>query len=226
MLCVFFVLIFIWLGVWQLHRYHYKKILMNNYQSRLQAAPKPFSDIKNEDIQFQSVIVKGRYLKDSVMLIQNRLYQGRLGFEVLTPFQVADSEKLLLVDRGWIEKPANQAIPKVTLDQEVLTTTGYIKLLDEHQFILGKNILYPLIHPLTMQKIDIAELSKLTHFSYYPFVLRLALSEQNGFVRDWTITAVEPERHMGYAIQWFVMAFVLMLAYLGFSCDRYVKEQK
>ncbi|MDR3490742.1 MAG: SURF1 family protein [Gammaproteobacteria bacterium] len=217
---MFFVALFILLGVWQLHRFHYKKVLLNNYQARLHAEAIPFSAITNLDVQFKSVIVQGHFVKNSDMFIQNRLYKGRLGYDVITPFQVTNSKKLLLVDRGWVAESANHTVPDAALQKQVASIMGYLKLLDERQFILGNNISDSTAHSLIMQKIDIAELTKITHADYYPFVLRLAVFEPNGFTRDWTITAVEPERHMGYAIQWFVMAFVLMLAYLAFCCEK------
>jgi surfeit locus 1 family protein len=220
LLCLIFFVVLCQLGIWQLHRYHYKKDLLTAYDQRLHAAPISFmAAMKNpQNLRFQSVTVTGHYEDKFQMVISNRYYQDKPGFEVLTPLRIQGDNKLLLVDRGWIEKTTKPlALPKISGDQHI---TGYIKLLDERQFILGNNILEPNSTPVVIQKIDIADINALTHEAFYPFVLRLNPAQPNGFVRDWIISASPPERHFGYAIQWFAMALVLLIAYFCFACER------
>ena len=215
---VFFGL-FCALGVWQLHRYDYKKNLLATYQQRLASLPKPF---QADSQQFQTIVVTGRYLNQLTMLVQNRFYKDQPGFEVLTAFKIPHDEKLLLIDRGWISsqfrEKGNLSTHSPVHGNDVVV--GYVKFLNEYQFILGENILYPNASPIVMQKIDTKKLSEITHQAFYPFILRLSANQPNGFVRDWTITTVLPERHMGYAVQWFAMAFVLLIAYFCFCCER------
>jgi len=219
LLCLFFATLFCVLGVWQLHRYQFKKDLLMTYQQRLNGTPMVFSNIASsaETLPFQKVIATGIYLNQFTLLIQNQFYHDQLGYEVLTPLQISDDTKLLLVDRGWIPATSNHTapnIPNVIGKQKIL---GYIKVLNEFQFTLGQNILDTQHYPLVIQKIDFHEINQVTKKTFYPVVLRLDVSQPNGFVRDWTITNVIPQRHMGYAVQWFAMAFVLIIAYLCFA---------
>ena len=48
----------------------------------------------------------------------------------------------------------------------------------------------------------------------YRAELRLAAQEAHGFRRDWPLANSSPERHRGYALQWFTMAAVLLLLFL------------
>lgn len=220
LLCLGFFCLFCLLGTWQLHRYAYKKTLLSTYQERLTAKPTQLG--KDEVGQFQPVSVQGQYLGELTMLVQNKFHNDQLGFEVLTPVKVDGTEKLLLVDRGWVGSIKSSLTPLFQKGK----LSGYIKILDEHQFILGKNILQPNASPLVMQKIDIDEISRITQHAFYPFILRLNPTEPNGFARDWVITSVIPQRHLGYAVQWFAMAFVLLIAFFCFCCERvetYVK---
>jgi len=230
LLCLFFVILFCVLGVWQVHRYQYKKTLLFTYQHRLESAPVPFSPLmlglnvsrQNADqtLQFQPVEMEGHYVNALTMLVQNQVYKGQMGVEVLTPLQIAGEKKLLLVDRGWVRKPNNDTMPSIKPISGTQRINGYIKILNEYQFILGKNIYYPSASPIVMQKIDTDEISRMTHQSFYPFILRLGDSGAAGYVRDWTIITVLPQRHMGYAVQWFLMAMVLFIAYFCFCCER------
>lgn len=221
-LCLFFVCLFYVLGVWQLHRYHFKKTLLADFQQRLVTAPIPFEKLSGDmdSWQFQNVTVRGHYVNESTMLLQNQFNQNHIGFDVITPFQIANEKKLLLIDRGWVEQSQGGTLPKIDAIQGEQQITGYIKIYNEHQFTLGKNILYPSQIPLVMQKVDTNELTQITHQNYFPFVLRLNAAEKNGYKRDWPITTVMPERHMGYAVQWFAMAIVLIIAFLCFCCER------
>lgn len=221
---IFFSL-FCALGVWQFHRYEYKKNLLAVYQQRVVGPPQSF---QGNEPEFQLIKVTGHYLNQYTVLLQNRFYHGQLGWEVLTPFKVAHHSALLLIDRGWIsrERAKQKNFFQVFPERGSETVIGQVKLLNEYQFILGKNILRPEVFPLVMQKIEIKKLSEVTHQLFYPFIVRLSASEPHGFVRDWVITTILPERHLAYAVQWFAMAAVLLIAYLSFCCERVIKNDK
>jgi surfeit locus 1 family protein len=226
---LFFFILFCKLGFWQLHRAHYKKELLQNYHQRLTAEPTPLTKLAqhpiNDLLQFKTVELQAQYLNHSTMFVQNQFYQDQPGYEVLTPVQIAGNQKLLLVDRGWVAQTQNLLPPPLQEVNGLQYISGYIKLLNEYQFTLGENILYPKRSPLIMQKIDIEEITRLTHRQYYPFILRLN-SPKYGFIRHWTITTMSPERHTGYAVQWFAMALALLIAYLCFTMERVKNNEK
>lgn len=228
--CLFFLILFCLLGTWQLHRFHYKKTLLISQQTQSAAKPIPFLQIVHSKniLQFQPVTVEGLYINKLTMFVQNRLYKGQIGFDVLTPLRIPGEKKLLLVNRGWIKRPDSQKteridflnVPTIANVENLQHITGSIKLLNEQPFILGKNIFDPRTSPIVMQKIDIEEISRITQESFFPFILRLDSTQPHGFMRDWIMTTIMPERHLGYALQWFVMALVLVIAYSCFSINR------
>lgn len=213
---VFFVLCCV-LSVWQLHRYQFKNNLLVSYQKQLQSKPQSLQDVlhKEGEKQFRVVAATGEYLPELTVLVQNRVYNGRIGFEVFTPLRVAGEKTLFLVDRGWVDKMEN-ATPPATSKQNVF---GYLKENNEYQFILGKNIVSPK-HPIVLQKLDLIDIAAITKQDFYPLLLRLDPHADNGFVREWTITAVTPERHLGYAAQWFIFALIILIAYFCFCIER------
>ncbi len=223
LLCLALFCLCIALGCWQLHRYHTKKTLLANYQKHL-TEPAQLFNSHSPVVPFQSIEVKGRYVNPLTVLIQNRFYHDELGFEVLTALQMPNDKRLLLVDRGWVKK-INAPLPVIESIAAPQHLTGHIKLLDEYQFILGKNSYTPEKRPLVVQRIDVKELSQWTHQDFYPFLLRLNANEPGGYVRDWTIVTVTPERHMAYTVQWFALALVLLIAYFCFCCEKISKEE-
>jgi surfeit locus 1 family protein len=215
LLCLFLFILCCVLGVWQLHRYALKKNLL--LEQKLHLSAKPLALVNAQHIQFERIKVSGHYVNELTMLVQNRFYHDAPGFEVLTPLRMPHDKKLLLIDRGWVAK---LNMPKIAVVQEQQNIVGYIKLLNEYQFILGDNILQPNKTPLVLQRIDIKEISQATQQSFYPFILRMDADQAHGFVRDWIITTVTPERHMAYAVQWFFLALVLLIAHFCFCCER------
>lgn len=219
---VFFFFLFISLGIWQLHRYEYKKILLKNYQQRISMKPLSLKELNQySDKNFLPIKVKGHYENNKVILLQNRIHQHQVGYEVIMPFKAKNQNKILLVNRGWIAEQKNLTKKsKLFSVYGQQTIQGYVRILGEYQFILGEALINPGHWPLLIQKIDFHQLHQLLKTPLYHFVLRLDPQEANGFVRDWKLMSVLPERHLGYAIQWFAMAFVLVIAFLAFSIRR------
>jgi surfeit locus 1 family protein len=49
----------------------------------------------------------------------------------------------------------------------------------------------------------------------------LDASDGHGFVRDWRpVYGVTPDKHRAYAMQWFTLALVLLLIYIGVNSKR------
>lgn len=212
---VFMLLLMVTLGFWQIKRYHFKLRLLNDYSINLSAASVPLANLDTHKnlltLQFKPVTFSGFYQNDQNIFIPNRQENNRDGFEVITPVtSAANNKQLVLVDRGWVKKTSNP--PQVASVKGLQAISGRIKLLNEYQFILGPTVLSRTGNSFIMQKIVIDELQKLTRQTYYPFLLRLNKNDRNGFSRNWVVTTVEPSRHLGYAVQWFVMSLVLGIA--------------
>jgi surfeit locus 1 family protein len=224
--CALIISLCCFLGNWQLHRYHFKKNLLQTYEQNKLKPPLTLAQYNAtpQATQFQKIVVTGNYVTQQTVLLQNKPYKEQLGYEVITPLKMAGEKSQLLVDRGWVAQGNENSGSVLHTLGDTEKITGAVKLLNEHQFILGKNILDATRKPMLMQKLDIDELSGLTGQSYFPFVLRLSADAPEGFVRDWVITAVQPERHLGYAFQWFAMALALLIAYFCFCCERIKRE--
>lgn len=214
------------LGCWQLKRYHYKKYLLQEFNLAMQAAPAPLHDvIKLTHPEFHRVQITGHYLNSKTILLANRLMEHQSGYDVITPFVISNEKQAVLVDRGFV--PAQIAEhTDISAQQNIVTLTGYLKFPDKHAFILGPEILNKTF-PLEVQKINIQKIENATQLKLFPFLIRLSHDESNGFYREWPITIMMPAQHLGYAIQWFLMALVLLIAYGFFvkhSLSRFAGE--
>jgi len=215
--CLLLLILLCQLGVWQIHRYHFKQNLELDYQKNLALPFQPLTTIENnKNLDFKKVSIQGNYVFN--IFVQNKIHHNKMGFQIFSALQVKNQNKILLVDRGWIEKPLDKELPDIPLLKDEQEMKGYIKYINEYQFILGNNILQK--NPIVLQKIDLNEMSRLSQKQVFPFVLRLDPKEANGFLREWVINVSPPKKHLGYAVQWFCMAFVLCIAFLCFSFER------
>ena len=83
------------LGMWQLQRAHFKEGVENRFQDRL-AEPYQSLQFADElqDIQYRKLRLQGRYDNARSLLLDNQLHRGKAGYQVLTPLQLVDSDRV------------------------------------------------------------------------------------------------------------------------------------
>ena len=206
------------LGVWQLMRYEAKKSLLSHYANAQTHSPVALSkEPNNQNVLFKRIKVQGVFINQQTLLLAHRYHHHQLGFEVITPLEIDNTRKIVLVNRGWIKKSQAQSLLPVFGRQ---TLTGWIKT-PEYRFILGKNRINGISQgPYQIQRINIKEIKEIIQQPLYPFVLRLDNSPGNqafSYVRDWQLVNMSPQKNLGYAFQWFAMALALLIAFFIFS---------
>jgi surfeit locus 1 family protein len=72
-----------------------------------------------------------------------------------------------------------------------------------------------------VQQLDLAQLEQVLETRLLPVILLLDKSDEHGFVREWQpVYGVTPDKHRAYAMQWFTLAVVLLLIYVGVNSKR------
>lgn len=204
------VLILVSLGTWQLTRGMYKaelekKIEMSKDRTMdLQTAPKNWNDLN-----YREVRLMGKPDSKGMMLLDNRIYQGRVGYEVIVPFMLQDQSAIVLLNRGWISREqANHLEDDVIIkDMQIigqlyLPKTG-LKLVDT---ILARDQ-----WPRVIAYLDIPSLSYELEISLAPAVVVLDSTNDYAFEKIWQPYVMSPVRHYGYAVQWWGLALVLLI---------------
>lgn len=211
--------ILLFLGTWQLHRADEKKHILDAFQHHLRNAPLALSS-QNVNLQaYQRVVFQGKYAHKTLFL-DNQYYHHQFGFDALHPVQLSDG-RWVLVDRGWMRIANRHAVlPKLPVAQTVQTFSGYIYYPSHKSMSLGALLDRQQGTRFLIEKLDIRFIETLLHRRFMPFIIRLEKPEERAFVRDWPLTSMAPARHVGYAVQWFLMAFVLIVIYFAGSIHR------
>ncbi len=206
------------LGLWQLEREQQKLDAEKVYETRSANEPTDVSSIDwtNPDLNWIAIRATGFFDNTRQLLLDNRILNSVVGYEVISPFYTDD--RVLLVNRGWIAQgPSRQSLPELGLTEEQITITGHIYVPDGELITLGAEEAVTDRWPKVIQSVDIQVLSSVMDEAFEPHIVRLDESSTAVLQTNWTAINMRPEVHRAYAVQWFVMASVLMFLYLFFS---------
>lgn len=221
------------LGVWQLERAKESMAIRDHYRARSRMAPIDIntSALHPATAEFRRADVKGRYRGDFTIYVDNKVLNGIAGYYVLTPLEILNAPgagvavgtgRFILVNRGWRSwGGSRQSLPAVDTPGGVVALSGRLKAPPKYYFTLQR-------HPPTKftrlwENLDLARYRKITGLAVSALVLRLDPNDTGGggFVRQWPeYTDPWVQRHNGYAIQWFSMAFILVVMYVGLNIEK------
>ena len=205
------------LGFWQLQRADEKRQLLDNFASRSTQPPIALTGALLEgDRSGSPAEIVGHYEEAGQFLWDNRTYEGQPGFHVITPFVIDGSETRILIDRGWIPlEGSRDRLPRPEVPQGGRNIIGHLYAPSKGFTLEGSPPDYGA--PLR-QNLDLDVLRKKAAFALQPYVLRLSPDDPDGFLRAWSAPErTSVQRHQAYAVQWFGMAAVFVIALAAFN---------
>lgn len=176
-----------------------------------------------EALQWHPVVVRGTWLRESTIFLDNKVYRQRVGYQVLTALRIEDSSAVVLVNRGWVAAPRLRTeLPIVTTPVGLLEITGIARKFEDHAFEFGH---YQPIGTV-WQHVREAEYRQLSRQDALPVIVLQSDAVPtgaitDGLIRDWSdIIAHEnpASRHYGYATMWVV--FAILAAGYGFVAGK------
>ena len=204
------------LGCWQLTRAQQKGDLLAAYAERSVQAPVGVDRLLQlQDPAYRRVRLHGHFDGEHSLLLDNRMREGRAGVELLQPFHDEPSDQWLLVNRGWLPWPDRREPVHFDTPSDLMTLDAWAYVTPGSVFQLRPDAVggqWP--HLLTA--IDAAQLWQRLQRVGFSHEVRLEAGPASYRV-DWPVTAMGPEKHLGYAVQWFALALALTLLYLYFG---------
>ncbi len=206
------------LGLWQLDRAQQKTVMLE-----MQAQRKDEPDIvltadmpeSINGLRYHNASVSGRYDINHQFLLDNQIVAGKAGYFVLTPFIIEQTNRAILVNRGWL--PLNKDrrhLPEIGFAQEDQRISGRINNFPSVGIKLEGAEIPAKGWPSVVQLVDTRVLEPLLGYSLFDFQLQLAPDQANGYLRDWKIyNFMPPEKHIAYAVQWFGLAAALVILF-------------
>ena len=211
--------LFVRLGLWQWHR----GVDRQEQWARFARGADQVLTLGTRDVAdvplFQRVTVTGRLDGAHQFLLDNRTFQGRAGYEVLTPL-ARDGAPLLLVDRGWVPFSGSRAhLPDVSFDAPAsLTLTGRIGTLPSPGLAMGRAP--PPAGPSWPKVTSYPDMPQLVTALGTPLAPRILLLDSAapfGDARAWQAPGLPPLRHFSYAVQWWSFAALTLIVWAVLS---------
>ena len=207
---IFFVFVFVFLGIWQIERAANKEGLLQDFNSEQESPP---TRLTSQSPNWSRVFVDGVFDSSRQILIDNQIHNGKVGYKIFTPFRF-DDNKIVLVDRGWIGQGQSRSdLPQLNILEKksriIATVTS------PEQGVLAGSELLTNEWPRVSQSKAVEVIASAFNEPILDIVLVLdpGSSQITEFIQIKPF-AITPVKHYGYAMQWFTMSIVLFGMFL------------
>lgn len=220
LLAGFGVALFLILAVWQFQRGQTKE----RWLAQFDDASAPMIELSAasaapQTLTLQRARAAGRYDGGRQLLQDGQSRAGRPGYHVWSPLRLAGGA-LVLVNRGWIPQPYDPAAQLTAPGGEV-TATGWWRSLPEPGIRLADGeCRQPASFPAVVVYPRREQLACLLGQPVLPGLLLLDPLIPGGYVREWSVIGIPPERHYGYAITWLGLGLTAMVLFITLNLKR------
>lgn len=206
---------FVAAGHWQQTRMHEKETLRAQLDAMNRLPPLPLAALPTASdwtaLRYRPVVAQGRFDAARQILIDNKVHDGRVGYDVVTPLALADG-RAVLVARGWIAQGASRArLPDapppagdVAVEGRIGIPASYVEL--EQRDAAG----------VVWQNLDPARFATATGVPVLPIVVEQTAppSPPDGLVREWPAPDFGIEKHWIYMMQWYAFAALAVVLWV------------
>lgn len=201
------------LGIWQIKRLEWKEGLVAELQAA-QSSDKIYKETLPDNLaelaekNFYPIMLPGEFVHEYEIDVVGRSIGGEPGFNVYTPFRIADDGRMILVNRGWVpqnkKEPENR--PEDAFFDDTVFVSGFISVpqggsgfLPDHD-VKGNLWFWP----------DITRINAEKGLELPPFTIEVVNSEPPANVLPLPRADHEVELrndHLNYALMWFSLSF-------------------
>jgi surfeit locus 1 family protein len=213
------------LGAWQLRRAAQKIALQDALESRSHLPALSASELAGvpDDVEaqhYRAVHLRGTWLPERNVFLENRQMEGRVGFYLVTPLQLESRKQTVLVQRGWVPRDMRDRtlLPTIATPAGLVDVAGHIAPPPARLYEFA-----PSTSGVIRQNLDLGEFAAETGLSLAPLSVQQADSPAtagDGLLRQWPRPAVDVQKHYGYAFQWFALCALMTGLYVWFQLVR------
>ncbi len=165
--------------------------------------------------RFRQVVATGTFDAAHQILLDNKVHAGSVGYDVVTPLELADG-RVVLVDRGFVPGgPTRTQLPQAPPAAGVVTVHGRIGVPAAGYFELGGRAAP---QGPVWQHLDPGRFAAATGIGVLPVVVEATAPTggDEALIRDWPAPDFGIERHWIYMLQWYAFAALAIVLWLWF----------
>jgi cytochrome oxidase assembly protein ShyY1 len=224
-LAVAAAVVMVFLGTWQLHRYHERSAINDRIDAADSVRARPLASVlarpsvsgtagaaPGKNAAWTKITMAGRYDPAHEIQARARTVNGEVGFEIVTPLVLADGTAVL-VDRGWIPPAPGGAVAAPAVPAAPggeVTVVGQVHLSESRPT--------PIEHRdgrLDTRRISVP---RLAHQLPYPVYGSYVLLTGQTPAADPAFTQIPIDhedawQNAGYTVQWWMFAGMALFAF-------------
>jgi surfeit locus 1 family protein len=182
----------------------------------------------HEAQEFRTVLIEGEYDLANTVVLGNQVWGDQMGVHLLTPLRVADTDAVILIDRGWIpfedwenrNLSAYDELGTISVEGMLRVTQTKLGLRDCLDENAGET-------PFQVWCLALDGIAAHLPYELLPVYLIQAPEGEQTAPPNRAIPQIEISEgpHLSYAIQWFTFAMILLIGY-PFFVNREVKARE
>lgn len=204
------------LGQWQTRRAQEKEVWADQIRQRAQLPAQVLTGATpaGQVATFSKLQLRGRFIADWPLYLDNRPLHGKAGMYVLMPFSIEGSRQHVLVARGWQARDPQERtrLPKLPTPSGSVMLEGIARdQLDRVMQLGPAEVLRP---GGMIQNLELEKLAKVSGLQFYPFIVEQTSEADDGLLRDWPLPSTGADKHRAYAFQWYALTVVAVLFFV------------
>lgn len=219
--------LFVAAGIWQMARAAYKDSIQHEIHAAAADAPLHAGKdmLDGQHAHLRRLEARGVWLPERTILLDNKVQQGKVGYEVVTPLRLEGSDLHLLVNRGWIRAPQLRSeLPTVETPSGVVAVEGIARIPNQRFIELSDEV----VSGTVWQNLTLERYASWSKLKLQPVLLYQEGGDADGLQRVEAApeaAGINADRHRGYALTWFSLAGVtVVMGLLGWFRNRKVKS--
>jgi cytochrome oxidase assembly protein ShyY1 len=206
------------LGFWQLDRAEQKRQQIQVFSQQGEVTTEEISQLTKltspqqvTKLNGRKVNLQGAILKNTVWLLDNQTYQGKVGYSVITPMLLNGSQSQVLVNWGWVQAGKYRTeLPSIQLPNKV-SLTGILRTTDFEQFSLQQEQLSD-GWPKRVQSVS-SVIKSVDKNLVLPILVYANTHIKIQYPQTYKPVVMPPEKHQAYALQWFLLALACLVIF-------------
>lgn len=220
------VVIMFALGMWQLQRAEQKEQRLDSMAKASGSAQMGIAQVLDDLDNMQDMPIRFMATADAqqYFLLDNKIHQGRVGYQVLVPLNT--SSGVVIANFGWVSAlHSRDVLPAVEIDVNDDAYIGIVSFPTKNAFVT-ETAKVDGNWPKVLQAVDLEVLQQHYKQPMLPFVVKLTDDPKSGFVRQWQAIVMPPEKHIAYAVQWFLLALAAVIVFIVAQIKKTKKNKK
>lgn len=213
------MLLTIALGNWQSGRASEKEALRVRLEALEREPPVALGEhtVAAAEIDLRPVVARGHWVPERMVLLDNKVLRGVVGYHVLMPLRIDSSSMHVLVNRGWIAaKTQRTELPEVTTPAGRVEIQGMARIPTSRFLELSART----AEGRVWQNVTIERFNAWSNLELQPVLIQQTSQADDALVREWERPDLGIDKHRGYALQWYSLTALTAILLGVFSFRR------